>query len=315
MKSGIASHVKTMRLKLALKIPLYQAIGILESIAQLCEGCADEGDIGRFSNEEIAASLEWHGDADTLVNALIESRWFDVDDECRLAFHDWLDHAPNYIKDRVRKRPANRLRRKNAEMNRQRRSDSEASRNSSGNSQLTHANQEQSNPTQPRTTQPITEQKSTLKVHGSMEDVDHKDSRKEVNSKDIIDYVRTIFEAADYRGSEGGNLWKVAALSHSGIGEITEAEIASACQGAKLIGRKKPAYFYKCLEETLEKRGENLKTLLSRVKIIPKWPKVYPKAKPIKQARTRQTPKSASCEDNRQAVLDKLDVIAEKEGK
>ena len=103
----------------------------------------------------------------------------------------------------------------------------------------------------------------------------------------IAEEAERIFRACKYDGREGGNLWGVAALLESGIGDLTEAEVFSACQGAALNGlelgafvaagalngRDKPAHFFACLAESLAKRGENLTELLRRVNILPQWPK------------------------------------------
>lgn len=104
MKAGTLNHVKTKRLKRKLGIPLYQAAGILESLWQLSAECADDGAIGKYSDEEIASHLEWEHDPGELIQALLDCRWLDKDDDARLLIHDWFDHAPNYIKDRIRKR-------------------------------------------------------------------------------------------------------------------------------------------------------------------------------------------------------------------
>lgn len=104
MKIGTLNHIKTKRLKRRLRLPMYQVAGILETLWHLAIESADEGDIGKFSNEDIAMGLEWEGDADELVGALIDSGFVDEDQERRLVIHDWFDHAPDYIKERLRKR-------------------------------------------------------------------------------------------------------------------------------------------------------------------------------------------------------------------
>lgn len=106
MKAGTHNHMKTKRLKRLLGIPLYQAVGILESLWLLCTDCCDEGNIGKFTDEEIADYLEWDGDASELVRALSDSGWTDSDKDRRLVIHDWIDHCPEYIRDRIRKRQA-----------------------------------------------------------------------------------------------------------------------------------------------------------------------------------------------------------------
>lgn len=105
MKAGTHNHVKTKRLKRLLGIPLYQAVGILETLWLLCTDCCDEGNIGKFTDEEIADYLEWDGsDSFALVQALLNSGWLDRCDVNRYVIHDWLEHCPQYIKDRLRMR-------------------------------------------------------------------------------------------------------------------------------------------------------------------------------------------------------------------
>lgn len=104
MKVGTHNHVKMKRLKRLLGVPLYRAVGILECLWLLCTECCDEGDIGKFSDEEIADYLEWDGCVSQLVPALSASGWIDADVSHRLVVHDWLDHCPDFIRERVRKR-------------------------------------------------------------------------------------------------------------------------------------------------------------------------------------------------------------------
>lgn len=106
MKVGTHNHVKMKRLKRLLGVPLYRAVGILECLWLMCSECCDEGDIGKFSDDEIADYLEWDGDVSELVRCLSDAGWIDPDDDRRLVVHDWFDHAPEYIRERVRKRRA-----------------------------------------------------------------------------------------------------------------------------------------------------------------------------------------------------------------
>lgn len=104
MKTGTLGHVKTRRLKRLLGCPLYQAAGVLECIWHLAAECADEGNVGKYSNEELADYLEWDGDANKLVDSLVAAGFLDIDDQHRLVVHDWADHAPQYIRERIKKR-------------------------------------------------------------------------------------------------------------------------------------------------------------------------------------------------------------------
>jgi hypothetical protein len=89
-------------LKRAVGRPLYQTIGILESLWLLTAQCAPAGDIGRFSDEQIEAWLEWDGEPGNLVAILRDKHWLDgVDDGRRLLVHDWADHCPQHLRRRA----------------------------------------------------------------------------------------------------------------------------------------------------------------------------------------------------------------------
>lgn len=135
MKVGAKDHIKVKRLKRALGIPLYQAVGILETLYQVCASSADDGGIGRYCDEDIALELEWEGEPSKLIQALLASGLMDECQTNRLMVHDWLDHAPDFIKDRLRKRGGN------SDTSRNSGGDSESDRNSTGDSALTNANQ------------------------------------------------------------------------------------------------------------------------------------------------------------------------------
>lgn len=99
MKSGVIGSLKFKRLKRLLQLPDYAVCGVLESIWGLAVDQAKMGDIGRFSDDEIAAGIEWEGDATKLISALVDSRWLDRSpfENVRLAIHDWPDHAPQFV--------------------------------------------------------------------------------------------------------------------------------------------------------------------------------------------------------------------------
>jgi hypothetical protein len=113
-------------------------------------------------------------------------------------------------------------------------------------------------------------------VHGARTRKAEGKTKITVQASDIRQAALAIFDGCGYRGNQGGNLWKVAALQESGI--ISEGEVASACRGAELNGKDKPAHFYTCLKEALSKRGADLGALLKGVRIEPQWPKSPPSA-------------------------------------
>jgi hypothetical protein len=108
MKAGTQNHLKVKRLMRLLAVPMYKAVGVLECLWLLCSDCCDEGDVGKYTDDEIADYLGWDGpqSASELVRALSDSGFLDPNDDCRYEVHDWLEHCPEYIRDRVRKRHA-----------------------------------------------------------------------------------------------------------------------------------------------------------------------------------------------------------------
>ena len=103
MKASTPELLKFQKLVRRLKDTRRGVIGLLEGMWLATAKNCPQGDIGRFTNEEIAIMLDWDGDPDDLVNALIECRWLDVCSEYRLVVHDWQDHCPTYIKGNLKK--------------------------------------------------------------------------------------------------------------------------------------------------------------------------------------------------------------------
>lgn len=95
--------LKFLKLKRRLALPHWQVVGLLESLWLFTQTNAAAGDIGRHSDEDIAAGIEWAGDPGELIDALVNCRWLDRCDRCRLVVHDWEDHAPNHLKGNLAK--------------------------------------------------------------------------------------------------------------------------------------------------------------------------------------------------------------------
>ena len=104
MKEGVESKLKFKKLKRRLGLPEWQVIGLLESIWKLARTSAQQGDIGRHSNEDIAAAIEYDADHDELVSVLIDTGWLDEDPEFRLVIHDWSAHVPTYLRGNLKSR-------------------------------------------------------------------------------------------------------------------------------------------------------------------------------------------------------------------
>jgi len=98
MKSGTTQKLKFKKLKMRLNLPYWQAVGLLESLWLFTSSDCPRGDIGRYSNEDISAAIEWQGDPEELISALVASGWLDESENHRLVVHDWHVHAPNFVK-------------------------------------------------------------------------------------------------------------------------------------------------------------------------------------------------------------------------
>jgi hypothetical protein len=101
MKRGALRHPKTDRLMQLLGLRRYQAAGLLESLWQWTGDYAPAGDVGRWNDKSIADGIDWDGDAAQLVDALQQAGFLDPDDRCRLAVHDWWEHAEDAVHMRL----------------------------------------------------------------------------------------------------------------------------------------------------------------------------------------------------------------------
>jgi len=98
VKPSTTQSIKFAKLKRRLKLCHWQAVGVLESIWLFTQLNSPGGNIGKLSNEDIAAGIEWDGDADEFVEAMIAIRFFDVCPVNRLIIHDWEEHCPTWVK-------------------------------------------------------------------------------------------------------------------------------------------------------------------------------------------------------------------------
>lgn len=105
MKHHGLTHPKLRRLARRLSISRPQAIGHLTLLWASTAAHAIAGDIGIFSDEEIAEECDWEGDPVDFVAALVETGWCDECFECktphRIVVHGWGEHAPDYVKKRL----------------------------------------------------------------------------------------------------------------------------------------------------------------------------------------------------------------------
>lgn len=104
MKRTGIDHPKLRRLAKLLGVPMFSAVGVLECVWHFTARHAIRGDIGRWSDAEIADAVGWPADdAERLVNALVEAGWLDRDDALRLIVHHWHDHCDESVRKTVKK--------------------------------------------------------------------------------------------------------------------------------------------------------------------------------------------------------------------
>ena len=101
MKREAPTSTKMRRLCRLLDITLGLAVGTLELLWHLTARQAPEGNIGKLSNEDIALAVDWRGDEDRLIEALVRCGWLDRDEQHRLLVHDWHEHADESVKKKL----------------------------------------------------------------------------------------------------------------------------------------------------------------------------------------------------------------------
>lgn len=97
MKHQTINLVKFKALQKRLAAPMCHVVGYLETLWIFCQIQAQDGELSRYSPLEIAGWIDYPGDPQTFVDALVETRWLDrVGD--RLLVHDWSEHKPNWLR-------------------------------------------------------------------------------------------------------------------------------------------------------------------------------------------------------------------------
>lgn len=101
MKRGAPNHPKMHRLALALKSPLYSAVGLLEMLWHYAGAYTPRGDIGIVDDEHIAKGVDWRRKPAALIEMLVNTKWLDLDAQHRLIVHDWPDHADDVVRKKL----------------------------------------------------------------------------------------------------------------------------------------------------------------------------------------------------------------------
>lgn len=101
MLRGTPDHPKTADLMQRLGISKPLAVGLLEMLWHFTAEYARRGDVGRFTDEQLARALGWEDDPGTLVAALVGARFLDKHRRHRLIVHDWYEHANDAVHMRL----------------------------------------------------------------------------------------------------------------------------------------------------------------------------------------------------------------------
>lgn len=103
MKLDALESPKLHSLSARLSVSRPTAIGHLELLWAFTGKHAPQGNIGKWDNGAIARACDWLGDPDVFIDALVESRFVDLDESFRLTVHDWSDHAPGWVRAKLKK--------------------------------------------------------------------------------------------------------------------------------------------------------------------------------------------------------------------
>lgn len=101
MKRGTENLLKFKHLMRDLDLTESFTLGVLQNLWLKTDINAPRGNIGKFSDEDIAVMIDWRGDPEGLINALVAREWLDEDPEHRLVVHDWPEHCEDTTHGKV----------------------------------------------------------------------------------------------------------------------------------------------------------------------------------------------------------------------
>ncbi len=90
-------HPKIERLVALLGCCYCLAVGICECLWQFVSRHAPAGDVGKWTDADIAQGMRYEGSPAELIKALLEAGLLDESDQHRLCVHDWSDHCEDSI--------------------------------------------------------------------------------------------------------------------------------------------------------------------------------------------------------------------------
>ncbi|MBM3944171.1 MAG: hypothetical protein FJ317_01600 [SAR202 cluster bacterium] len=92
-KIDLGAHPKLRKLARDLDVPQPQAVGHLFYLWAFAARYAPDGDLGRYTPEELADPAHWDGDPPAFTGALRSAGFLDEDGR----LHDWMDHSGKSI--------------------------------------------------------------------------------------------------------------------------------------------------------------------------------------------------------------------------
>lgn len=102
MKLEALDHPKTLDFASRLNVELPTAIGHLELLWAFTGKKAPQGNIGKWPDGAIARACYWMGRPEVFILALHESGFIDADDMHRFTIHDWPEHAPRWVRAKLK---------------------------------------------------------------------------------------------------------------------------------------------------------------------------------------------------------------------
>lgn len=102
-KRNLLEHPKFAHFKMLSGLPKSVALGYLECLWQFCGRYTPQGNIGKYTDGQIEAWVEWNGKPGELISLLLETGFLDADETYRLLVHDWADHVDNTTKTNLKR--------------------------------------------------------------------------------------------------------------------------------------------------------------------------------------------------------------------
>jgi hypothetical protein len=102
LKLDALDHPKTFDLAARLGIELPTVLGHLELLWAFTGKQAPQGNVGKWPDGAIARACYWMGRPEVFIQALQEAGFIDADPTHRLTVHDWREHAPRWVKSKLK---------------------------------------------------------------------------------------------------------------------------------------------------------------------------------------------------------------------